>query len=114
MKWIKVTDELPKIPKGKHAVSVLVCEYDPIYDEDENDPTKSRKMGLYVNRFVSYGKYRDYITGLDIFGFCEMLNEGGWCPPTDQITHWMYLPEPPDYDTKYNPEKDLLEFVYKD
>jgi len=112
MKWIPVTEALPEIPKGKYSISVLVCEYDPIYDEDESDPPKSRGCGSSVNKFVSYGKFKDISNNdKEYFGFNEMADEG-WIPCVEQITHWMYLPEPPPYKAKWNAEKDILEYVY--
>jgi hypothetical protein len=36
-----------------------------------------------------------------------------WIPPFDQLTHWMYFPEAPPYDTVWNKEADHLEYVYK-
>ncbi|SPF56238.1 hypothetical protein SBF1_8980001 [Candidatus Desulfosporosinus infrequens] len=40
-------------------------------------------------------------------------NDSEFGPTGDTVTHWMYYPEPPKYSTKYNAEKDHLEFIYE-
>ena len=83
MEWIRVKDELPKIPKGKYAVSVITAVHDSIYDE------LSPGNGTHVDNMIWDGK--DFLT-LGI-GNCEPHYD--FYPTWDPVTHWMYEPEPP-------------------
>ena len=123
MRWIPVTECLPEIPKGKYGIKVLVCQYDCIYDEDSNDCTNSNGRGLSVSTasysIIDYEKMPMFKGSIFEDGKPEFMDiyfkgDGGyeWGLPCDQITHWMYFPSPPEYETKYNKEKDILEFVY--
>ena len=33
MEWISIEDRLPEIPEGQYGVSVLVAQFDPVYEE---------------------------------------------------------------------------------
>lgn len=125
-KWISVKERLPEIKENERCSKpILVCTYDPIFDEDKNDKTKNRGIGLYVSTNITYGIV-NYKTMPEFVGskfkdgeptFIEDVpyNGGGadgFMSPFGQITHWMYVPKPPKYNTSYNKEKDILEFVY--
>jgi hypothetical protein len=107
-------------------MAVIVCDYDPIYDEDEDDSTKSRGKGSSVHvmsyNIVNYEHMPQFVGSIYKDGEPSFMGMGvggnlkygyEWLPPHEQITHWMYLPEAPDYDTVYNADKDHLEYVYK-
>lgn len=82
MKWISVEDNLPEIPEGNHAISVLVAEYDQVYEEITGDG-----YNVTIMAYDKEGFKQLHIGGKDI---CE------WLPPADEVTHWMPLPEPPE------------------
>lgn len=89
MKWFRVIDELPQIPKNKYAVQVLAAEFDPCYDEI--NPGKG-----YTVRCVSW--HQDSLSGE--FAFMNLCSDNNWYPVCDVVTHWMYLPEPPAYEAE--------------
>jgi hypothetical protein len=98
MNWIRTKDELPVIPEGKYGISVIVACFDPCYDEINSG------KGYHINRYVSYstGEY-----GPD---FYEPTTNDEWMPVVDYVTHWMYLPKPPEYDPEVlNP---ILQFYH--
>ena len=122
MNWIKITDKLPEIPKGKYGIPVLVVKYDPIYDESDDTPPKSRGKGC-TTRDCHYGIVDSKMKMFpkELIGTCQFMEISvspaykygyEWTPVFEQITHWMYFPEPPKYDTRWNEEKELLEYVY--
>jgi len=37
MNWISVKDRLPEIPEGHNSVSVLVAEFDAVYEENHEN-----------------------------------------------------------------------------
>ena len=82
MEWISVKDELPKLVSGKYARSVLVAVYDPAYAELKNDPQVG--YSVYEAMFDSNKQ------------FVELLSGGEWVEICDEVTHWMYLPKPPE------------------
>jgi hypothetical protein len=93
--WISVKDELPKIPKGDYAVAVLVAKYDSFYE------SLYRGYGYSVRKGM-FGKWKkgEFFKGTRKNDFMELYhskNSCCWGPTTDPITHWMYLPDPPQY-----------------
>lgn len=82
--WISVEEKLPKIPEGKHGISVLAVEFDPVYAEINKKYKGDVREILFTKK---YG-WTDMLMGMkhnDVdFTYC--------CHP---ITHWMPLPEPP-------------------
>lgn len=95
MKWISVKDELPKIPEGKYGVSVLVVEFDSIYEEI--NPGHGQSVYEVIYGFIE-GRNPVYDKGFDHPLFITLASGPSgteWVPCMDEITHWMYLPEPP-------------------
>lgn len=72
MEWIKCSDRMPEIPEGKYFIKVLV-----------------HWKGGYVAE-MEYCK--DIVRGKEILRFHWW---GRLAPSQWNITHWMYLPEPP-------------------
>lgn len=96
MKWISVFDELPNIPEGKRSVSVLVAVFDPTY----NELNPGRGYDVFE---CMYGNVdgRDYFQGKQGNDFMDLYIGGDntqMGPIIDEVTHWMYLPEPPIID----------------
>lgn len=100
MKWVSVKDALPVIPKGKYAIQVLIAEFDPVFEEI--NPGKGytvrqatygytkTKNGESISEFFSFAPKKDFMQ------LCYGEQTGvQWGPIFDEITHWMYLPEPP-------------------
>jgi hypothetical protein len=86
MKWNRVLDCKPQIPEGKYGVSCIVASFDPCYDEINHG------MGYTVTTMV----YKNNV--YDSEGFYQLDSENEWHPAFDVVTHWMYLPEAPEYD----------------
>jgi hypothetical protein len=102
MKWISVKKRLPEIPEGKYGVPVIVAVFDYCYEE------MNPGNGYHVGQ-GHYGRTKDR-NGMPISSSwnCEDAPEYAfmqlhigqkteWGPYYDEITHWMYLPEPPMY-----------------
>lgn len=54
-KWINIKDELPVIPKGRHAVSVLVAVFDSTFEEiKENDKLITILRSILIRRTDEY------------------------------------------------------------
>jgi hypothetical protein len=84
MKWIKCSDWLPSIPKGKYSISVLGASFDPVYEEI--NPGK----GYEVHEILFDGKFKILAIG--------GTNGAEWIESIDEVTHWMYKPKPPKKD----------------
>jgi hypothetical protein len=98
MKWIRVIDELPIVPKGKYGVQVLCAMFDPCYDEMNEG--KGYSVHAYSYGRVCY-KTMPMFKGTRFadgeFSFMELIGDNfGY--PVDPVTHWCYLPEAPKYD----------------
>lgn len=83
MKWVSVEDELPKIPEGKHAVSVLVNLFDNVLEE-----LKPGCPGHAVTTMSFDGDFKEIGYAGD--------GQWGWFVSAGLVTHWMYLPDPPN------------------
>lgn len=120
MRWIPVTESLPIIPKYRYGIRVLVCTFDPIYEE------LSPGNGLRVSE-VTYAKLTDrddkkiptFEHSDKDYDFMELdiiWSDNGksldWGPLVDEVVCWQYLPEIPKYTTVLNEEKDRLEYVH--
>jgi hypothetical protein len=104
-KWISVKDALPVIPENNYGVSVLVAEYDEMYHES------CGPKGAYTVYEVSYFKLDErHQRGWEsVYGSSENMPKEDFVttfsngagdsypgPIIDEVTHWMYLPEPPE------------------
>jgi hypothetical protein len=98
--WISVKDRLPKIPEGKYGVSVLVVEFDHTFEEISPGKGSSVYETNYGYTRNKHGEKFEMYDGYDIEeDFLMMYIENGntsWGPILDEVTHWMYLPEPPE------------------
>jgi len=83
--WISVKDELPIIPEGKFAVSVIVAVYDPVYAEGKADPRSG--YDVYEAMYKSEEMFIEF-----------SVNHEDWWQICDEVTHWMYMPLPPMYE----------------
>lgn len=118
MKWINIEDELPKIPKGKHGVSVIVASFDSCYEEinpgcgwDIEQCTYAYtkdKKGNPVSEFLD-GRTDDACFQQIYYG-----GDGGtsWGPMGDPVYFWMYsyslkegLPSLPEGAKESNDER---------
>jgi len=70
--WISVFKELPKIPKNRYAVSVLINVIDDGYNPLVSD--------VYQASFID-GKFKSLL-----------IPSGEWMEIMDHVTHWQYLP----------------------
>jgi hypothetical protein len=106
MEWVKVTDRLPVIPKDKYGIPVLVAEFDPCYDECSSIPNNGYSVNCISYNIVSYSHMPEFVGSIYADGepaFMTMAIGGHkngyeWIPVTDEVTHWMYMPKPPEYD----------------
>lgn len=99
MEWISVKDTLPEIPEGRYGIRVIVASFDHVYAEISGN-------GYDVFQ-ASYGKIRDRkgnlypeFAGSELELDFYQVTEIGPYPIIDEVTHWMYMPEPPKYITK--------------
>ena len=83
--WIKVTDSLPKIPKGDYAVTVLVTMFDSIYE--------SIKPGY--GSYVATSSFTDGTFRTLYFGDYDVE----WKPCCHPVIAWQYMPEPCSHET---------------
>lgn len=123
--WISVKERLPEIPEGRFAVSVIVATYDPMYADflrrdGSTDPKDGmstfygsfgytkyidhpNNMGLRVGHKVGEpisSWFKDWPTDKDFISSVSGPNGDEPSPFWDEVTHWMYFPEPPDAPTK--------------
>lgn len=97
--WISVKDRLPEIPKDNWAVQVLVVEHDPCYAELTGGDGNQVHCVMYGYVKDRKGKYFEFFEGTDIEEDFYTMYYGheyfSYGPTGDEVTHWMYLPEPP-------------------
>ena len=91
MRWIPVEESLPVIPDGKYAVSVLVSSFDAVFEEINPGHGASTENATFMKNIPGYPEAEP--------DFQQMLLGGhkwkvSWAYPSDEITHWMYLPNP--------------------
>jgi len=97
-KWISVKDSLPLIPKGKYGVSVLVAVFDHVYEEINPGHGYDVTTAMYGCINDNTGKPMPMFDGWDTdrdFMQLYIGKNSQWGPFHDEITHWMYLPDPP-------------------
>jgi hypothetical protein len=93
IEWVDVKESLPVIPKGKHAVEVLIVEFDPTYEElcpGKGASVTTCMYGNIVNMNMFFGseKKEDFMElyyGADV----------EWGPVQDQVLYWAYFPPVP-------------------
>ena|ERR1700689_2919563 len=74
--WVSIKDGFPEVPKDKGFLGILIASYSEL-----------RKI-----KHVEYGYFKDG----NFYDNCDeqiSLEDGYW-----ELTHWMYLPEPPNDD----------------
>lgn len=99
--WISIEDALPKIPKGKYGIHVLVAAFDSTYEEINSGCGYSVYEYGYLLTIDRYGnKRKGYEVSALVADFMEIASDGSAYPSGDPITHWQYKPEPPHYETK--------------
>ena len=94
IEWFSPKDKLPEIPKGKHAVSVMMVVFDDCYNS------------------VSNGKGSDFHTGIWQSGQFKNLYLSGWgCkrawdwhPVFDEVIAWAYTPNVIGFEKSFVPE----------
>ena len=108
MNWKRVIDELPVIPEGRYGIQVLVAEFDACYDECIN--SQGFERNAYSVHSVGYSiiDYKRmpmfegsiYPDGSETFTtmYIGAGKDAEFGPTGDIVTHWMYMPEPPEYD----------------
>ena len=124
MKWKRITDELPVVPIDRYGVKVLICAYDSVFEEISPGRGLSVSDAHYGTITDRNGKVLEMFEGADItkLHFQTLYygqdksgkNTDFWGPVPDKVTHWMYYPEPPQYKTEHDIDKDRLNFVYDD
>ena len=75
--WISVKDRIPEIPDGQSGICVIVAVFDDVYEK--------------INPGHGYEVYEANFYK----GQFETLADGEWFPIVDEVTHWMFLPNPP-------------------
>ncbi len=102
MQWNSVIDGLPDIPKDKYGISVLVVQFDPTYEE--LSPGNGQTVTSVIYSYLTNRKNEPINANFDAIeignaGFITLAHGprgAEWFPCVDEITHWMYLPEPPE------------------
>jgi hypothetical protein len=88
MDWISVKDRLPVIPEGLYGVKVIIAEYDPCCNEYS---VHECMFGKYPKSVLwPASKKNDFMT-------LYVGKHTCWGPIPDIVTHWMPMPEPPEY-----------------
>ncbi len=98
MEWISVKDRLPEIPEGRFGVSVLVAEFDPVYEEI--NPGHGYSVNEVSYHIISdaerkYWKYPEDVEKDFATYYYGINKDVEWGPCADEVTHWMPLPDPP-------------------
>uniref|UniRef100_A0A6H1Z9R5 DUF551 domain-containing protein n=1 Tax=viral metagenome TaxID=1070528 RepID=A0A6H1Z9R5_9ZZZZ len=96
MHWINVNDKLPEIPTNKHSITVLIAKFDVVYNEMH--PNKGYSVSTMI--FDKDGNFKD-------LAWDVRTGDTTWIVPCGPITHWMYLPDPPDIQEACNFLSDL-------
>jgi hypothetical protein len=101
MKWISVKENLPKIPEGLYGISVLVATFDRHYDECCPGHGYSVHEVIYGSTRKRDGALTGPYLNSDLENDFMSLEPGfyddtDWIPTSDPVTHWMYMPAPPE------------------
>lgn len=101
LEWVNVKDRLPEIPEGRYGVSVLVAELDRTLEDIRPGCGYNVHSVIYAYTRDRDGVKNDWFTDNDIdIAFMQSCtgqhgSSWEWCPMFDEVTHWMYMPEPP-------------------
>lgn len=108
MKWIRCIDQMPEIPEGRQSVRVLMAEFDPCYaeiqylDHGRLSGGYSVTDGIYAIVSERHEMIHGSIYPVGSKTFMSLYIGGDkvteWGLPGDEVTHWMYIPEAPEYD----------------
>lgn len=89
--WIPVDLALPEIPKGRHAVHVLVNAHDPCYEECCPGHGSAVESAMFMKSpDMSEPWFHCMLLSMNRH---ETSKFAGWAPHHDEITHWAYWPE---------------------
>lgn len=91
MEWIPVEERLPEIPEGKYAVSVLVSMFDATFEEINPGHGASTCNATFMRNIPGYPDAPPDFQQMLIGGHKPFVS---WAYPSDEITHWMYMPDP--------------------
>jgi hypothetical protein len=104
--WIDVKEDLPVIPEDKYAVQVWAAVYDRHYSED---PNKNYDVYTVTYTRITENLLKELAVTVGAEGYelgeCMFISFAsgpkGSCivPVFDEITHWMYLPTPPIFES---------------
>lgn len=107
--WVSVNDAMPQIPKGRHGVSVIVAEFDSVYEEINPGHGYDISKCLYTVVGSAEIKAWGYKKGeIDFLQIYSGPKGSEWGPCGDLPTHWMYMPRPPEI-----PEDIKKKLVYE-
>ena len=102
MQWISVNDRLPVIPKDKYGIGILVVQFDHVYEEMSpgNGQTVTANMYSYLtdrkDRPINDNFADAKVGDKDFITLTYGPSGVEWFPCVDDITHWMYMPLPPE------------------
>lgn len=97
MEWISVKERLPEIPEDKYGISVLITEFDSVYEEC--NPGHGYSVSEASFHFITDEERKRWGWPEGVKADFMQLYSGPtgseWGPCGDEITHWMPLPAPP-------------------
>ncbi len=96
--WIDIEERSPQVPVDKFGIRVLVATFDSTFAELNNGRGYDVQECGYGTVVSRNGTIQPYFAGCDPtkFYFYEIHSTEGLMPLGDPVTHWMYLPEPPN------------------
>jgi hypothetical protein len=109
--WVSVDKAMPQIPEGRHGISVIVAEFDSIYEEINPGHGYGISKCLYAEVGPAEIKLWGYKEGdIDFLQIYSGPEGSEWGPCGDLPTHWMYMPRPPEIPEHI---KKILEYEVK-
>ena len=105
--WNLISERLPEIPKDKHGITILVCNVD-------EDIVTTPHSCIYASTRDHNGKYYPKFKNLNKeYDFMELYigGRGGshWGPLAHEVSHWMYMPDPPTKEEIENMKTEKIE-----